>query len=59
MTGNKTEAEKFLSGNPPTKENFSKAAELAMKGAKGYGHNNFKLKMAPIAIVEALSKAVS
>ncbi len=53
-----TEAEKFLAGKAATKENFSKAAELAMKGAKGYGHNNFKLKMAPAAIVEALMKAM-
>ncbi|HMU46905.1 MAG TPA: xanthine dehydrogenase family protein subunit M [Chitinophagaceae bacterium] len=52
-----TEAEKFLVGKTPTTENFQQAAELAMKGAKGYGHNNFKLKMVPIAIVEALSKA--
>lgn len=51
------EAEKFLVGKPATKENFSKAAELAMKGAKGYGHNNFKVKMGTVAIVEALSKA--
>ena len=51
------EAEKFLTGKPATKENFSKAAELAMKGAKGHGHNNFKMKMGTAAIVEALSKA--
>ncbi len=49
-----TEAEKFLVGKKATRENFSKAAELAMKSAKGYGHNNFKLKMAPIAITESL-----
>jgi xanthine dehydrogenase YagS FAD-binding subunit len=54
-----TEAEKFLVGKPATKENFSKAAELAMKGARGYGHNNFKVKMGAAAIVEALMKAVS
>ncbi len=54
-----TEAERFLAGKTATNENFSKAAELAMKGAKGYGHNNFKLKMGPVAIVEALMKAVS
>lgn len=52
-----TEAEKFLVGKTASTENFKKAAELAMKGAKGYGQNNFKLKMVPIAIVEALSKA--
>ena len=54
-----TEAEKFLAGKPATKENFSKAAELAMKGAKGYGHNNFKVKMGMVAVVEALMKAAS
>jgi len=52
-----TEAERFLIGKNASKENFTKAAELAMKGAKGYGHNNFKLKMGPVAIVEALMKA--
>jgi xanthine dehydrogenase YagS FAD-binding subunit len=51
------EAEKFLAGKNASKENFTKAAELAMNGAKGYGHNNFKLKMGPVAIVEALMKA--
>jgi len=54
-----TEAEKFLVGKAATPENFKKAADLAMKGAKAYGQNNFKLKMAPIAIVEALTKATA
>lgn len=54
-----TEAEKFLIGKPASTESFKQAAELAMNGAKGYGQNNFKLKMAPVAIVEALTKAVS
>ena len=52
-----TEAEKFLAGKPATKENFTKAAELAMKGAKGYGHNNFKVKMGMAVVVEGLMKA--
>jgi xanthine dehydrogenase YagS FAD-binding subunit len=51
------EAEKFLIGKNATKENFTQAADLAMKGSKGYGHNNFKLRLAPNAIVEALKKA--
>ena len=54
-----TEAEKFLMGKAATKENFTAAAELAMKGAKGYGHNNFKVKMGMAAIVEGLMKATS
>jgi xanthine dehydrogenase YagS FAD-binding subunit len=53
-----TEAEKFLISKAATKENFITAAGLAMKGAKGYGHNNFKLKMGTVAIVEALMKAL-
>lgn len=51
-------AEKFLKGKAATESNFQQAAQLAMQGAKGYGHNNFKLKLAPAAIVEALEKAV-
>jgi len=52
-----TAAEQFLTGKILSQQNFTKAAELAMAGSKGFGHNNFKLKMAPIAIVEALTKA--
>jgi len=52
-----TEAEKFLVNKHASDETFTQAASIAMKGAKGYGHNNFKLKLAPAAIVEALKKA--
>jgi xanthine dehydrogenase YagS FAD-binding subunit len=51
------EAEQFLIGKETSSTNFETAAGLAMKGAKGHGHNNFKMKMAPAAIVEALMKA--
>ncbi|MEO8584106.1 MAG: xanthine dehydrogenase family protein subunit M [Flavitalea sp.] len=51
------EAEAFLAGKPASEENFNAAAELSMKGAKGFGKNDFKLKMAPNAILEALKKA--
>lgn len=51
------EAEKFLVGKTASAENFLLAANLAMKGAKAYGHNTFKLKMAPAAISEALTIA--
>ena len=53
-----TSAENFLKGKNVSEENFKQAAALAMKGAKGYGQNNFKLKMAPNTIVETL-KTVS
>lgn len=47
-------AENFLQGKPASVENFKQAAAIAMKDAKGYGHNNFKLKLAPNTIVQAL-----
>ncbi|MBK5271041.1 MAG: FAD binding domain-containing protein, partial [Bacteroidia bacterium] len=50
-------AENFLKNKLATVENFKQAAVLAMKDAKGYGHNNFKLKLAPNTIVETLKKA--
>lgn len=51
------EAEQFLAGKPASEASFKQAAEIAMKGAKAYGHNTFKLKLAPNAIVEALKTA--
>ncbi len=52
-------AEKFLAGKKATAENFKQAATLSMQGAKSFGQNDFKLKMTPIAIIEALTKAVN
>lgn len=51
------EAEKMLTGKAPAIAVFEQAAQTAMRDAKGYGSNNFKLKLAPAAIVEALTKA--
>ena len=53
------EAEKFLKGKTPTIENFMQAAQLSMQGAKSFGDNDFKLKLTPNAIVEALTIAAS
>lgn len=52
-----TEAEQVLKGKKASVENFRMAAEVAMKGAKSYGHNDFKLKLAPNSIVQALKTA--
>jgi xanthine dehydrogenase YagS FAD-binding subunit len=52
-----TEAESFLKGKSASEQVFRQAADLAMKGAKSYGHNNFKLKLAPNTLVEALKTA--
>jgi xanthine dehydrogenase YagS FAD-binding subunit len=53
-----TAAENFLKGKMASVENFKQAAAIVMKDAKGYGYNNFKLKLAPNTIVQTL-KTVS
>ena len=51
-----TAAENFLKGKIVSVENFKQAAAIAMKDAKGYGYNNFKLKLAPNTIIETLKQ---
>ena len=53
------EAEEFLKGKTISETIFRQAADLAMKGARGYGDNDFKLVLGPNAIVEALTIASS
>jgi xanthine dehydrogenase YagS FAD-binding subunit len=52
-----TEAENFLKGKQAFEAVFRQASEIAMRNAKGFGHNNFKLKLAPNTVVEALKVA--
>jgi xanthine dehydrogenase YagS FAD-binding subunit len=52
-----TEAENYLKGKTASEDVFRQAAELAMRDAKAYGYNNFKLKLGPNTIVEALKVA--
>ncbi|UYZ59825.1 FAD binding domain-containing protein [Hymenobacter latericus] len=54
-----TEAEKALVGKPATEETFRQAAEVAMRGAKAFKHNAYKLKLAPNSIVQALKNAAA
>lgn len=49
-----TSAEQFLKGKEATAENFKQAATIAMKEAKAYAHNKFKLILAPNTIVLTL-----
>jgi len=51
------EAEASLQGKQVSEAAFQQAAEIAMRGAKGYGDNDFKLKLGPNTIVEALKIA--
>jgi xanthine dehydrogenase YagS FAD-binding subunit len=50
-------AETFLKGRQAGDETFQQAAQLAMQGAKAYEHNQFKLKLAPNAVRQALKLA--
>jgi xanthine dehydrogenase YagS FAD-binding subunit len=50
-------AEDFLKGKTAGEEVFAQAAKLAMNGAKAYRYNQFKLTMAPNAILQALKTA--
>lgn len=49
--------EEFLKGKQASSETFEMAAKLAMKDAKSFGENDFKLKLAPNTIIEALTLA--
>ena len=52
-----TAVEAFLKGKQANAANFEEAAKLAMKGSKSFGENDFKLKLAPNTIIEALTVA--
>jgi xanthine dehydrogenase YagS FAD-binding subunit len=50
-------AEAALRGRPATGAAFKDAADVLLRGAKGYGHNDFKIELARRAIVRALTQA--
>ncbi len=49
-------AENYLKGKEATEANFQQAAALAMKEAKSYGYNDFKLTMAPNTLLTTLKQ---
>jgi xanthine dehydrogenase YagS FAD-binding subunit len=51
------DAEGTLKGKRPTRENFARAADALLQGARGFGHNDFKIELAHRAIVRALNQA--
>ncbi len=51
------DAEKALIGKPASPEAFQQAAEILLRGAKGYEHNAFKTEMAKRGAVRALTLA--
>ena len=54
-----TEAEDLLKDQPATADSFAQAADHVLSGAKGYGHNDFKIDLARQAIVRALEQAAA
>ncbi|MDU0371586.1 xanthine dehydrogenase family protein subunit M [Hymenobacter endophyticus] len=54
-----TAAEQVLVGKPATEEIFREAATVAMQGAKAFKHNEYKLRLGPNAIVQALKTAAA
>ena len=52
-----TAAEAALRGQRADASAFAQAADLVLRGAKGYGHNSFKIGLARRAIVRTLSQA--
>jgi xanthine dehydrogenase YagS FAD-binding subunit len=53
----KMEAEAALRGKAANETAFAQAADLALRDAKGFGHNTFKIDLARRTIVRALSQA--
>ena len=49
-------AENFLTGASAATETFRQAAEMELKGAKGYEHNDFKIELAKRTIVSVLNE---
>jgi xanthine dehydrogenase YagS FAD-binding subunit len=54
-----TAAEEELINKAATRENFLSAAERILSNAKGYEHNEFKIKLGKNAIVRALEEAAA
>jgi xanthine dehydrogenase YagS FAD-binding subunit len=52
-----TEVEKFLAGKEFNSETIRNAGTLAIKGAKGYGFNDFKIKLTSSTVMQALVNA--
>jgi xanthine dehydrogenase YagS FAD-binding subunit len=51
------EAEALLAGEKPAAEAFERAAATVLRGARGFGRNDFKIELARRAVVRALSQA--
>lgn len=50
-------AEALIEGKAPRDEHFRAAAHAIVRGAKGYGHNDFKITLVPRVVEHALQTA--
>jgi xanthine dehydrogenase YagS FAD-binding subunit len=50
-------AEDALRGQSPTEAAFNRAADIVLRDARGFRHNNFKIELARRCIVRALTQA--
>jgi len=55
----RTEAEAVLRGKTAGEPAFAEAADLVLRGAKGFGHNTFKIDLARRTVIRALSQAAN
>ncbi|HEY6701477.1 MAG TPA: xanthine dehydrogenase family protein subunit M [Pseudolabrys sp.] len=55
----KPEAEAALRGQPAKSDAFAQAAEILLRGAKGFAHNAFKIDLARRAILRTLTQAAN
>jgi xanthine dehydrogenase YagS FAD-binding subunit len=53
------DAEAQLSGAPATRASFARAADVLLRAARGFGHNDFKIELARRVIVRALTQAAA
>jgi xanthine dehydrogenase YagS FAD-binding subunit len=53
------EAEASLRGEAATPDAFAQAAEIALRGAKGFSHNAFKIDLARRAIIRTMTQAAN
>jgi xanthine dehydrogenase YagS FAD-binding subunit len=53
------EAEALLRGEAPGAESFGRAADVLLRGARGYADNEFKIELARRTLVRALSQAAA
>jgi xanthine dehydrogenase YagS FAD-binding subunit len=51
------DAEALLRGAPATPESFKRAADIVLRQARGFGHNDFKIELARRGIERALAQA--